>query len=415
MQKKTITPHCRSAALPPLALILLALAACSQAPDTGNAIVYDGARLIIGDHTVFENGAFAVENGQITAVGAAGTLSGATVVDLSGMTVIPAIVDSHVHMSTTREDLINDLRRRAHFGVGAAMSMGSDGPDAPLELRDEVIPGIARFKSAGFGITRPEEGRRMVHWVDTVGEARQAVQAEAARNVDVVKIWVDDRDGQFEKLTPQLYGAVIEEAHQNDLRVSAHIFRQEDGKGLLRAGIDILAHGVRDWDIDEEFLRLTAANPDVVMIPNLPDRGRPTDLSWLAGSIPDAMLQELQAEGADPQVQAAFNVQSRNLRRLNDQGSITIAHGTDGNTPWGAHIEMEDMVLSGMTPGEVLVAATRNSAEVLGLDDMGTLAAGKSADFVVLEANPLDEITNTRQIESVYLRGEAVQRDGFMW
>jgi imidazolonepropionase-like amidohydrolase len=327
------------------------------------------------------------------------------------MTVMPAIVDTHVHLSTTREALIEDLRRRAYFGVGAALTMGSDTDDVPLALRDDVRPGAARFRSAGAGITRPEPGRREVHWIDTEAEGREAVQAEAARGVDLIKMWVDDRDGQYEPLTPELYGAIIDEAHAHGLRVAAHIFKLDDAKGLLRAGIDIFAHGVRDRDVDDEFIALVREHPDVVLIPNLPSRGVPTDASWLAGAVPDEELASLQASGPDPEAQASFGIQARNLARLNDAGMI-IALGTDGNTPWAPHVEMEDMVAAGMTPAQVLVAATRNSAAVLALEEMGTLTAGKSADFVVLEANPLDDIRNTRRIEAVYLRGEPVGRAG---
>ena len=415
--------HSRGFSAPMLAALafMVGLAGCEPAPEPppptpeSSVVVYEGARLIVGDGSApIENGTFSVDEGQIIEVGAAGSIAvpdGAARVDLSGMTVIPAIVDAHVHMSTTRDELIADLQRRAYFGVGAAISMGSDDAGTPLEIRNEVIPDAARFLSAGLGITSPEPGRRVVHWVTTEDEARQAVRDEAARDVDMIKIWVDDRDGQYDKLSPEIYTAVIEEAHANGLQVAAHIFNLEDGKGLLQAGVDVFAHGVRDRDIDQEFLDLVAERPDVVLVPNLPARGVPTDLGWLAGTMPDEQLQALQATEADPAAQEAHGIQARNLARLSEAGMI-VAFGTDGNTPWAAHVEMEDMVEAGMSPADVIVAATGTSAAALGLTDMGTIEAGKSADFVVLEANPLDDITNTRRIASVYLRGEEVDREG---
>lgn len=90
---------------------------------------------------------------------------------------------------------------------------------------------------------------------------------------------------------------------------------------------------------------------------------------------------------------------------------MLIALGTDGGVPWSHHLEMADMVAAGMTPMQVIVAATRNAAQVLRLTDLGTVASGKSASFVVLDANPLDDIMNTRRISAVYLRGTAVNRD----
>lgn len=409
--------------LPAFMTILLSLGmlvtACSDSttdttPDTSSTVIYENARLIVGNGQVIENAVFSVADGQFQIVGsiAAVTLpANANRVDLSGMTVMPAIIDSHVHLSTNRDALIEDLQNRATQGIAAALSLGSDGPETPLELRNEMLPGTARYLSAGRGITSPEPGRSEVaHWVTTEAEARQAVRDEAARNVDYIKIWVDDRDGQYEKLSPDLYGAIIDEAHRNNLQVAAHLFALEDAKGLLRAGIDIFAHGVRDQDIDDEFIQLMRERPNVVLIPNLPYRGVPTDLEWLNAAMPQQAFTALENSNIPrPEVQDFFAIQARNLARMNAEG-MTIAMGTDGNSFWGPHIEMEDMVASGMSPADVIISATRISAELLGLDDLGTVETGKSADFIVLEANPLDDITNTRRIADVYLRGEKVNR-----
>lgn len=383
--------------------------------EPNTAVVYEGARLIVGDGSeAIENAVFVVDNGRFIMVGAVEDIPvspGATRIDLAGMTVMPVIIDAHTHLNITRDALINDLKRRAYFGVGAALSLGADGEGTPLEIRSESIPGAAVYRSAGVGITSPEPGRREVHWVTSEEQARQAVRTEVARNVDMIKIWVDDRNGEFEKLSPELYAAVIDEAHQNGLKVAAHIFALEDAKNLLRADVDIFAHGVRDLDLDDEFMELVKAHPNAVLIPNMNVRGVATDYDWLSGAIPAEELQSLQARAADQPASVAefFAIQARNLDRLNKAG-MTIAFGTDGNNPWIPHVEMEDMVAAGMTPAEVLVAATQTAAEVMDLTDMGTVAVGKSADFIVLKANPLDDITNTRQIDSVYLRGEQVDR-----
>jgi imidazolonepropionase-like amidohydrolase len=386
---------------------------CATPVSERSGTAYEGARLIVGDGRVIENATLVVDGAKIAQVGAAAEVrvpAGTKRVSLAGKTVMPMIVDTHVHLGETRDALIRDLKQRAYYGVSAALSMGTDGYGL-LDMRGETIPGAARFRSAGRGITMPEPGRTKVpYWITSAAEGRKAVEEIAAHKADIVKIWVDDRDGKYKKLTPEMYGAIIDEAHKRGLRVTAHIYNLEDAKGLIRAGVDVFAHGIRDKDIDDELLAMFKQRPNLVLTPNLPDRGVKADLSWLRPSLPANQVAKLEKANTDrPKAQALFGIQARNLAKLNAAGA-RITLGTDGNRPWGAHEEMLDMVSAGMTPMQVIVAATRNSAELLRLTDAGTLQAGKSADFIVLDANPLDDITNTRRISAVILRGAAVDR-----
>lgn len=411
--------------------------------------LFEGARVIPGDgSTPLDAAAFVVEDGRITQLGRQGevTAAGATRVDLTGKTVIPALVDAHSHIgyvkgltsspaNYTRDNILDHMRRFAYHGVAASQAMGSDFGELPFALRDELArgtdPNAARFLTAGRGLAplaeiSPANMRHAAYVVTTEAGARAAVGELAARGVRIVKTWVDDRGGTIEKLTPELYTAIIDEAHRHKMRVAVHSTGLADAKALLRAGIDIFAHMISD--VDDELVTLFKEHPDTVVLPTLPaprlavfapqfDPVAPL----LAETILPAQIARARAqrEAASPAARAAAEANwerlARGVARLHAAG-VRLGLGTDGGGQnggfigWTAHAELENLVAAGLTPADVLTIATRNTAAILELDDLGGITVGKSADFIVLDADPLTDITNTRRIADVYLRGARVDR-----
>jgi imidazolonepropionase-like amidohydrolase len=433
-----------------LAVILIASAGLLFSQG-GGAVVYEGARLIIGDQSApIDNGAFVVQNGRITTVGRRGAVAvpaGATRVDLTGKTVMPGMINVHVHIgydaynswgaeNYTPENIVDHLQREAFYGVVATQAVGSSPTDSSIEFMKNQAAGKFPASASRFffmpGMAPPNGGpdatlkkgtdvTHAVYEVSTGPEARAAVAGMAAKGLKHVKIWVDDRRGSYPKMTPEVYNAVIDEAHKHGMLVQAHAIALADQKIVVSAGADVLVHTVQNEKLDDEFLAMLREHkPYWTTVIGLGDRSEVCENdAFIDQSYPARALALLKQTGcgAPNANNANREATMANNVPLMVKNGARLMLGTDAGITsrysfgWADHHEMLRWVTSGLTPAEAIVAATSRPAEYLGLKDLGTLAAGKSADFIVLNANPLDNIRNTRQIDGVYMRGSKLDRE----
>ena len=415
------------------ALLLIAFNLSATAPRPDDAPVANlvqawvGARIIDGTgKPAIENATLVIRNGHIEAVGKRVKIpAGAERIDATGKTIIPGLINAHGHLNTETQ-----LGVYLRDGITTVLSLGGDKEFALRESCAKAAPGtVPRLYVAG-----PIQDSSAIPGavvVTTPEQARKSVDELIGNKPDIIKVRIDDFRGARPKMPPEVYGAVIDEAHKNGFRTAAHIVFLNDAKGVLRAGVDYIAHSVRDQEVDEEFIALMKKR-HVSYSPTLTRELAVFTYSETPSFFSDpfflkeadpaeiAQMQDPKRQGTmktDPAAQwykEHLPVAMRNLKILSDAG-INIAMGTDsGGGPgrfqgYFEHLELEYETKAGLTPMQALVSATSGAAKAINISrEVGTLEKGRLADFLVLTANPLDDIKNTRAIESVWVGGVRV-------
>jgi imidazolonepropionase-like amidohydrolase len=432
---------------------LLVWAPVSQAAAPGPITALTHVRVIDGTgHAPLEDATVVIEGNHILSIqqGTGAIPSSAKVLDLHGDTVMPGLINAHGHLALiengqnsatayTAENVLAELRQYESYGVTAMLSLGLNR-DLLYEIREQQRQGKldgATVFTADRGIGVPAAAPPLPAAPDqlyrpaTAAEARTTVDAIAKRHADIVKIWVDSLGGSKPAMSPEVYQAVIKQAHKRHLRVAAHVYYLADAKSLVNDGVDVLAHSVRDKPVDQELISvmkrrgvwyiptftvdesfyLYAQHAGFMQIDFFKDAVPPPVLTMLES---DAYSQKVNQDPKTAQHKADFAMDQQNLKAVYDAG-VLVGFGTDsGAMPtripgFAEHRELEDMVQAGLTPMQAIVCATMRNAQLLGIEaTRGTLRPGRRADIIVLAANPLDDITNTRSIVTIFHDGRTV-------
>lgn len=410
--------------------------ACKSGEHAGQGYTaFTGATIIDGSGAdPVQSAVLLIRDGRVVSVGPKENVripEGAAIVDLSGKTIIPGLINAHGHVGDvkgiegghySRENIIDNLSIYARYGITTVVSLGGDGKEAESlrAVNDSIPHDHARLFIAGQVIS----GK-------TPDEAIAVVDSNHHMGVDIMKIRVDDNLGSTPKMPEAIYRAVIERSHALGYRIATHMYYLEDARKLLSAGSDMLAHSVRDLPVDSAFIALlkerkvpycptlsrelsTFVYGDTAQFFSDPFFTREYDQATIQPLLDPAHQQRVRNSHSARTYQRQLAVAMANLKTLSDTG-IPIVFGTDTGIPtrfigYFEHLEMKMMADAGLTPMQILVSATKNPAVYLGLKDLGTLAPGHRADFLVLDADPLADITNVRKMSGVFIGGERIRR-----
>jgi len=403
-----------------VALLLFAVRAMAQVTVLTHATVIDGS-----GSPPQRDVTIVMESGRIRDIGPSAkipTPAGATVLDVTGKFIVPGIINAHGHVGAKTEP---QLRQYALYGVTSTTSMQTD-PDEVIQVREAQKRGElrgARVSTVKYRFAPDPE-------VVTPQQARAKVDEIVAGGADYIKVWVDSGFGTRAKLTPEFCAAVLEQARKHGKLTFGHAYELVDARMLVERGLNVLAHNVRDRQVDSEFISLLKQR-NVTLIPTLVrdellyvygDAPAWIDDPFFLKFVPPERLAVLKTKIRDEQVKnpqralikAGFEMNRINLKKLSD-GGVRIAFGTDSGGAadrffiqgYSEHREMELLVQSGLTPMQVIQSFSKGASEALGIDkEFGTLAKGKAADLLVLEKNPLENMANMRSIQTIYLGGK---------
>jgi imidazolonepropionase-like amidohydrolase len=406
----------------------------AQAPaGAGATVAFTNARIIDGTgRAPIEKGTLVLANGRISAVGPTASVAipaGAQRIDATGKTIVPGFVNAHAHLNVdkgatlpVRDDLVRRLKTYAMYGVTSNVSLGSTEADELegiklMQEQDRVGLDRARLYTAG----RNAIGK-------TPEEARASVDRLADLKVHAIKFHINGSPNDMNEAT---WGAIIDESKKRGLRTAVHVYYTKDAKAAIDRGVDIIAHSIRDQDVPPALIA-EMKQKNVSYIPTLtrdlsvfvyettPDfikdpffqRGMPLYGEQVPQVTSPEWQEKVRKDPTTEMIRKALVQANRNVKILSDAG-IPIAMGTDSGVAsnpgrWQGYfeqVEMEMMNKAGMTPMQVIVASTGGAAKIMTLKQVGTLEPGNWGDLVVLRANPLDNIRNTRTIDSVWIAG----------